>query len=155
MTTMLSYEELDRIADSYTPLLAALSLLFIAAALYRRQWQVLGMRLAGWLGVVLFAYGFMFLDNALKIWTAVGLDYSTHTAVAFALVVFLSANIRKLRWMWCGSFLSYLLLMLYQKYHTVADIVSTLVVVGAPIIYVSLTFARMEKRRFSVATAAN
>jgi hypothetical protein len=83
--------------------------------------------------VAFVAYGFMFLDRRLNIWPAFGLDYSTHTAIALGLVIFLSFNMRKLVTFWIGSLVSYVLLMWYQRYHTIADIATTGVAVGIPI----------------------
>ncbi len=90
------------------------------------------MRFAAFAIVVFMAYGLMFLDNRYKVWPALGLDYSTHTAVALGLVILLSFNATKLKALWCGSFAAYVLLMLYQRYHTIADIVTTALAVGAP-----------------------
>src|SRR5690606_6806076 len=88
-------------------------------------------------GLLLVSYGLMFLDNALGIWPAVGLDYSTHTAVALTLVLSLCGLARPFWKLLASSFVLYALLMLYQKYHTVPDILSTMV----PILLAALTFA--------------
>lgn len=71
------------------------------------------------------AYGIMFIDNVYNIWSRWGLDYSTHTAVSLVLVTYLSLLVPRWLLLWQLSFFSYCGLMLYQKYHTVADILST------------------------------
>lgn len=133
---MLSYETLDTIADSYTPLLALISLALIVACLCRAQWRLAGLKIWA-LGVIaLIAYGFMFLDNRLNIWSTFKLDYSTHTAVSLGLIIFLCFNASRLLAVWVVSFIGYALLMLYQGYHTIADIVTTGIVVGFPIAWI-------------------
>lgn len=127
---MPSYATLDAIADAYTPLLALASLVLLLRPLRALQWQVLGLRLASLAAGALIAYGLMFMDDRLAIWPVAGLDYSTHTAVALVLVMFLSRHWPKARWPGWLSLCAYGLLMLYQQYHTVADIVSTAAAVG-------------------------
>lgn len=130
---MPSYDTLDVIADLYNPLLALISLLFSVAGLFKAQWKLTGLRLLAFAVVAFIAYGFQLLDHYLNIWPTFGLDYSTHTAVALGLTIFLSLNLRKLTILWIGLFVGYVLLMLYQRYHTIADIATTGVVVGIPI----------------------
>jgi hypothetical protein len=63
-----------------------------------------------------------------------GLDFSTHTAVAVALVVSLCA-IKPSTWFgWVAVLFGYFALMLYQRYHTVADIVTTAAIITPPLI---------------------
>jgi hypothetical protein len=130
---LLTYETLDTIADAYTPALGGLWLLLVATALFARAWKAALMRLV--LGVMFLAvaYGVMWLDGVTGAWPSVGLDYSTHTAVAFALVAVVGLASRLLVWPAIVSLLAYFVLMLYQQYHSVADIFSTLLVVSLPI----------------------
>lgn len=130
---MPSYATLDAIADAYNPLLAGLALLLMLISLLNAQWQQAAMRLAGFAVVAAVAYGGMLLDRHLSIWPAFGLDYSTHTASALGLVILLSYIAHRLMPLWIGSLVGYLLLMLYQRYHTLADIVTTAAVVGVPL----------------------
>lgn len=129
---MFSYETLDAIADSYNPALALVSLAFIAAGVFRVQWRLAVLRLSAFIVIVLVAYGLMFLDRRFNIWPSFGLDYSTHTAVALGLVLFLSFSAPRWAVIWICSFISYMLLMLYQRYHTIADIATTGLAVGVP-----------------------
>ena len=109
------------------------------------QWQSLGTRSLLIFTGALIAYGLMFLDNKLQLWPALGLDYSTHTAVALVLVVYLLANSPKAPWFWLTSLVGYVLLMLYQRYHTVADIMTTAIVVA--ILYLPVVFVLFRKHR--------
>ncbi len=130
---MLSYETLDTIADSVNPVLFAISLLVIGRVLRARSWRLAGMQVLSMLSGLMVAYGLMFIDNRLKIWPAFNLDYSTHTAVAIALAAFLTIYVKKLTTIWVGVLFTYLILILYQKYHTLADILVTGLIVVAPI----------------------
>ncbi len=82
--------------------------------------------------LLLLAYGLVFLDLRLGLWSHVGLDYSTHTAVSLVLALFLSSSWPRLGTLWRGSWVAYILLMSYQRYHTLADIAVTAFAVGIP-----------------------
>lgn len=122
---LFSYANLDRIADAFLPLQALLALACIVLSLARAQFRraaLLGAVLV--LGVVL-VYGMMGADNHWRWWPAAGLDYSTHTAAALALLLFLVVAWRALWPTWLVLLLAYLGLCLYQRYHPPADIVAT------------------------------
>ena len=142
---MPSYETLDTLADAYNPLLAAISLLLVVSRLLRAQWRPAALGLAGFAAVAVVAYGLMFLDTYWGVWPAFGLDYSTHTATALGLVMLLTLQTRTVPLLWFGSLLCYVLLMLYQRYHTLADIVTTAVVVVIPL-GLSLFYLFPQKR---------
>lgn len=127
-----NYGTLDWIADAYTPLLAVIALVFIIIALFRSQWRLAGRRLLALAVVLSIAYGLMLLDGRFYLWPALGLDYSTHTAVAMVLVAFLLAEEPRLSVLWFGSLAGYALLMLYQGYHTFSDIAITGLAVIVP-----------------------
>ncbi len=142
---MPSYETLDAIADLYTPLLALAALAVLLRAPGGLQWQVLGARMARLAAGALVAYGLMFLDNWLQLWPALGMDYSTHTAVALVLAMFIAAHAPNVR-LWCGvSLLAYAALMLVQRYHTAADIVTTALVAGG--LYLPAVKERKKERK--------
>ncbi len=147
---MLSYETLDAIADSYNPSLAVISLVFIAVSLFKSQWRQAGLRFAGFAMIAVIAYSLMLLDSRLNIWPAFGLDYSTHTAVALGLVLFLSFTIPRFVYFWFGSLVGYALLMLYQRYHTVSDIVMTGIAVGIPMMLCLMPLYRPWRRSKTV-----
>lgn len=129
---MLNYETLDAIADAYIPLLLMVAGAIVAAPLLKAQWSLLRSRALMLLAMLAVAYGGMFLDNALQIWPLLGLDYSTHTAVALVLVWFIGCIYRKGAGVLAVSLLLYCLLMTYQRYHTWADIAVTAVAVALP-----------------------
>ncbi|WP_368563446.1 hypothetical protein [Pseudoxanthomonas sp. UTMC 1351] len=139
---MPSFETLDAIADVYTPLLGVLSIAVIVVGGFRKQWQLTGLRLLAFAVALVLTYGLMILDARYQLWPALGLDYSTHTALALTLVIFLAMNTPRRKFVWYGSLVCYVLLMLYQGYHGLADIVTTAVVVGVPMAVVARSLLR-------------
>lgn len=143
---MTTYEILDKIADSYNPLLFIAYLVF--AVIYFRAGDKFAW-LKGFAGIIV-AYAIMFLDKSTHLWESVSLDYSTHSAVALVLIVF-HLHKRPLKSPaavgFSVSLLAYYCLEVYQKYHTIADIVSTFVVVAplAILIYWLLDKLSSEK----------
>jgi hypothetical protein len=129
---MPSYETLDAIADAYTPFLLAASLAMVLVAAIKAEWRLAGRRLLAVIGMLAIAYGLMFLDRRFDLWPAFGLDYSTHTAVTVGLVAFLAVDKPRFAAVWATSLVAYFLLMLYQRYHTGADIATTAIVVAVP-----------------------
>ncbi len=125
---MFSYDTLDTIADSYSPLL------FIACVIrgaFRFKNNDRLVSLKGVAGILL-CYLVMVIDNRFLFWQSLGLDYSTHSSVAFALAYFLVHRKWRsgiLQLAVTASLLAYYGLEIYQQYHSLADIVSTLVVI--------------------------
>ena len=130
---MPSYETLDAIADSYNPALLALSVACLVHSLFRARWQLSLARFHALAVIAFFVYGLMFLDRRLDIWDSAGLDYSTHTALALSLVLFLYFCARRWAPLWIGSLVCYVILMLYQRYHSLADVLTTAIAVGVPV----------------------
>ncbi len=83
---MLDYQTLDTIADAYTPLLALVCLGLLTKAGYQKQFSQLKIQGLFVIYSLLVSYGIMVWDNQFNMWPALGLDYSTHTAVAFSLM---------------------------------------------------------------------
>lgn len=129
----MSYETLDAIADAYNPMLFFSVLLFCFLQIRKERFSL---RTALSYGVeimlYLFAvYGLKYLDQRFGLWPGVGWDYSTHTAFALAMTWPLWLyQASPLRWCWPLSFVAYAVLMMYQGYHSFADIISTTVVIG-------------------------
>lgn len=125
---MTSYELLDTIADTYTPLLLISYLVY--SIIYFRAGDR-SAYLKGFCGILI-AYLVLLLDHATQIWHRFGMDYSTHSSVALALIIF---HIHKRRLSTpvaisiMTSLLAYYLLEVYQKYHSIADILSTITIV--------------------------
>lgn len=128
----MTYEQWDAIADSYNPALFAFYIVW--SIIYFRSGDRAA-PLKGFIGIVI-CYLIMFADNVLEIWKSFSLDYSTHSAVAFALVYF-HIHKRKPQSPAAIAFLVslalYIALMLYQRYHSLPDILSTLFIV-APLV---------------------
>ena len=82
-------------------------------------------RLLGLICLLSTAYGLMFIDNLLRLWPSVGLDYSTHTAAALAFVIYLTLLKPQLKFLWSISLIAYCVLMRYQQYHSIADMITT------------------------------
>lgn len=130
---MTQFEILDLIADSYNPILL-LTGVYLVVLSFRSD------RKQGFLRIVLLAllllsvYLLQFIDHSLGLWQAYGSDYSTHTAFALAMVFFLYISTRRFKMTVMATFVAYVLLMLYQQYHTLAGIVSTILAIS-PILY--------------------
>ncbi|EPG0529046.1 hypothetical protein [Vibrio harveyi] len=121
----MTYQQLDAIADSYVPLLGIMTLFwFVIKGKRSGLRSALGDASTTILGAV-YIYTLMFVDKYFDAFAAIGLDYSTHTALALVFVVTLSFIGQKVRSITIISMVSYCLLMLYQGYHSVADILLT------------------------------
>ena len=134
----MSYDQLDAIADVYIPLLILISVGVVVFAFHEKSIAstknllvVLGLGICQ-------TYGIMLLDNTLSIWPSFGLDYSTHTSLALVFVVFLSFVNRIYFAGSVFSMLIYVVLMLYQEYHSVLDIVTTTIVVLPGLIWLNI-----------------
>lgn len=123
----MDYATLDGIADSYIPLLACFSLAAMIFISSDTQSRVRSVFFRAVLVSILLAvaYGLMLLDTIYFLWPGVGLDYSTHTAVSLVLILFLVLLTPRLLPLWLSSLISYYSLMIYQKYHSLSDIIST------------------------------
>lgn len=140
---MTSYEILDAIADSYNPLL------FLGYIVFSVVYWKRGDRLAvakGLCGIIM-AYILMLSDSEFEFWRSAGLDYSTHSAVAWSLIAF---HVHKRRWNSSAtiglsmSLALYYGLELYQHYHTVLDILSTVMIVGPVVAVIYWTIGKLS-----------
>lgn len=125
---------LNKVAECYIPVLGFLSLLslvFYSRLSFKKPKEV-GIRFLLLVILLLIVYGLLMLDQRFGIWPSFGrLDYSTHTALSLALVMYLAFHHKKYQEVLVGSFVLYVPLMLYQKYNSVADIAVTGIVIGA------------------------
>lgn len=145
----MTYETLDSIADAYIPLLGLCSLLSLLLDFRppAASFRIVSIRFSLLMLLVGLVYTLMILDDRLSIWhTLGGLDYSTHTALSLVLTLFLEAGHKQHRGVLVGLFAAYLLLMLYQHYHTVADIVSTGMVMGLIAVPLWVVLGKNRKR---------
>jgi hypothetical protein len=120
----MDYESWDRIADAVNPTVGVITLA-LALAVRRAgnppHWAQLLLTLA----CVTLVYALGWVDAQLKLWPAVGLDYSSHTGVHVAIVASLWMIDRRFGIAGVVIALLYAALMVYQKYHTILDIAST------------------------------
>jgi TRAP-type uncharacterized transport system fused permease subunit len=126
---MLSNDQLDAIADAVDPLLLLLTLALPVLASPRLSWwQRIWFYLAAGIGIGN-VYLWRWLDEIYRLWPSVGLDYSTHTALAVTLIVSL-AELRR-RWLcWLLPLLfAYAILMRYLNYHSFMDVFTTTAVI--------------------------
>lgn len=145
---MLSYETLDAIADTCVPVLLLLSLVIVCKTAVQRNWRLCGNYLVTLFGFALVAYGIMFIDLRFQLWPALGLDYSTHTATSLALSVFLIMVAKEYWFIWLMYLVFYYGLMIYQEYHSIADIVMTVFACGLFIVPLAVTSYRFSSLSF-------
>lgn len=134
----MTYEQLDFIADSYIPLLMCVSMMSIALDGWKQGAKVMLTQSAAIILSIAIIYTVMFADLKWSIWASFTMDYSTHTALALCFVSFLACRNRRWRVFATGSMLAYCALMLHQNYHTVADMITTTLVVLPIILLVQL-----------------
>ena len=125
----MDYESWDRIADAVNPTVGVITL-GLSLAVRRPgnppRWAQLLLTLAA----VASIYAVGWLDARLGLWSSAGLDYSTHTALHVAIVVSLWMIDRRAGMAGVAIALLYVALMLYQKYHSFADIATSAVVIA-------------------------
>jgi hypothetical protein len=141
---MLDYQTLDTIADAYSPLLALIALFCIFYSAKKLDWKKCRAQVALLLGGLFIIYGLKYLDIFFNIWSLFSLDYSTHTAFAWVFILFLIVNLPKYWMVLTASFVSYMLLMLYQGYHGIGDIISTVIVISLMMLPMVLLYKRQN-----------
>ena len=144
---MTLYEKLDIVADSYNPLLLMTAIVLLLYA-FKSKGKMVGLyKVVLLIALIAIVYAMQFIDKQSGLWAAFGRDYSTHTAFSMAIVFFVLFDGRAIKSAIIFSFVCYLGLMLYQKYHTVTDIVTTVLVVS-PFMYAATYYAhrRLTKR---------
>ncbi|MCL1122918.1 hypothetical protein [Shewanella surugensis] len=125
----MTYQEWDFIADSYIPALGLVFIIFAFKKVSIYGWHSQAYEVLGVLISVMLIYGIMFIDNVFNIWPRLGLDYSTHTALSLVFVTHFSLQSKNQRLIASLSMILYIILMIYQKYHTLLDIFTTSIIV--------------------------
>jgi hypothetical protein len=125
---MLSHETLKIVADSVNPSLGMLALA-LPFAKWQGRWRPATMHIAVTLLTVAFTYAFRAVLGLETVWAGWGLDFSTHGAICIVLGVALASLDWRKSWIWGAVLLAYGILMVYQSYHTWADIGTTAVVI--------------------------
>ncbi len=144
----MSYETLDAIADSVNPILGLIALTWPWLQ-WRRQWRRAALHVLLTLLSVALAYAMSALDRTFGWWPSLGLDFSTHTALCVTLIVSLCFVRRSLAALWIGVFIAYAALMVYQDYHSVADICTTLLAVLPIALGLRLLAGSLQRYRIS------
>ena len=148
---MLTYEQWDTIADAYIPTLALIYFMLIGYKIYQRQYGLASTHFVITLLCSVVVYSLMFLDNAIHIWPRFNLDYSTHTALALVFVQSIwqiTPSVKKPTKLFLAlSFFSYLLLMKWMGYHSVLDMLTTILVLIP--FFVALTIIFKHKLRIN------
>lgn len=128
---MTAWEWRDLIADGVIPAQLLVLLGYNGRDWWHRQhWRVRRCGLLLFPGAVA-VYGWQAVDARLGLWSGIGWDYSTHTAAAALLVGLLVAQRPRHRAGWLMLGIAYSGLMLWQGYHGIADVLSTLLVLLA------------------------
>ena len=116
------------LADAYNP-----SLLVVTLLVCMRDWRR-GVRLTSleFLLMATIAYVWMFADKATGAFSSVGLDYSTHTATAVAMLLVAGTRVTP-AWgaLLFVTFLGYAGLMKLLSYHSFADVLTTAIFILA------------------------
>ena len=131
---MLSFETLDFLSDSVNPICGVVALVIPWVKRSRRFRSALIFNVLTILAVGL-AYVLQALDGAAHLWSRLGLDYSTHTAVFIAIASSIWQHGRPWRWSIAAIGVAYALLMRMQNYHSVLDIASTAAVIAPLLIW--------------------
>lgn len=115
------------LADVYTPILLLIAMIDVV-----RSW-VAGNKhhILYLIYAVVIVYSLMFADLRWQLWATQELDYSTHSAAAFALVVLIGLyKSFRHRVLLLASLLAYAELMYVLNYHSWADMLATVGVCG-------------------------
>lgn len=120
---MLSYDVLDSLADAVNPVLGVLSL--IVPWSRKRTWRAALLINVLTLMAVGLAYALQGIDRSLGLWSAAGLDFSTHTAVFCGIASSLWHDGKSARVGVVALGVAYAVLMLIQRYHSLLDITTT------------------------------
>ena len=118
---------LDGIADATNILLAVWLLAVLVIGVRRGAWG--GRAWLASLLCVVVVYLVKAVEKHFGIWESFNSDYSTHSALAVALVISLCVLERPRRALALGVFVAYEILIVLLGFHSILDIVSTLLVV--------------------------
>lgn len=127
---MTTYEVIDAICDSVNPILFLASIGVLGYFIIKKNYKHSLFVCLGTLYGLLVTYGILFIDTKIHLWEGMGMDYSTHTAFAFVMCSVIGVFTKRPVLM-AVILAIYIIAMLYQKYHTVADISTTLIVLSA------------------------
>jgi len=132
---------LDKIADAYTPILLVIAIVGVILS-WRRGNRI---HLAYLVYAVVVVYSLMFADKHWKIWESWGLDYSTHTAASFALIVVICLYKNARTWLRALlSLVGYGGLMHVLSYHSWMDMGTTLLACGIALLPIAIVHLKQR-----------
>lgn len=146
---MTTYEVIDAICDAVNPVLFLSALGMVGYFLLKKKYKYSASIGVGIVFGLFVTYGMLFVDTKMQIWESMGMDYSTHTAFAFAMCSVLGVFLNRpvvIAVILCG----YIAAMLYQKYHTVSDISTTLLVLAVLVLPFHIQLKRISERTRSL-----
>lgn len=144
----MDYHTIDVICDSTNPALFLWAVLLLFFGFYRKSENryVSLVSLVFGLAVV---YGLQFLDSTFGLWAAYRLDYSTHSAFALVMVLAISILLSRV-WIPFIILAIYLSLVIYQRYHSEFDVLSSLIAVSLPTVVASALTRRLTVKEAKV-----
>lgn len=113
------------VADSIIPGLGLAAGSIVLKAMLKGSRRLALVASAALVGGLAMAFGLRLLDDWRQWWPGLGLDYSTHTAVALVLVLYLLTFCCRASIIWLTLLGGYGALMVYLGYHTLADLLTT------------------------------
>ncbi|MBT7409795.1 MAG: hypothetical protein HN826_08855, partial [Methylococcales bacterium] len=125
----ITYQQLGFIADTYIPILFLTSCVILIKEISALGFKPNHQQIRSIILSVVVIFFIMLIDSQLQIWSKIGLDYSTHTALSLVFVIFLSFKGKISLLLSVISMVCYAILMMIQNYHTMADILSTAIVI--------------------------
>ena len=147
----MTYQQLDAIADGVNPALAILALLLPFFVRPSQQYGRLAFLLNTGISMAVM-YAIAWVDRIAGLWSAFRLDYSQHTGFAAVLVFSLFAWNRRFGAVLAIVLIGYVALMLYQEYHTIADMLTTVMIIVPATLAIHL-LGRTAERGRQLATA--
>lgn len=131
----MSYEQIDFICDSYNPTLFIIVLLMIGLGIKSRGGRDSAKVGGIFLASVVTSYLIVALERKVGAWGYFGMDFSTHTmiSIVFASWIWRLAPSTKVLSLVGSTTLIYWGAMVYQKYHSIQDILTTAVITGGVI----------------------
>ncbi|OBU16917.1 hypothetical protein AYY19_14815 [Photobacterium aquimaris] len=142
----MTFEQWAVIADLYTPIIVIVCVICMLLAGRQHGLKDGLLQLGGVVLSAVFIYAIMFIDNVIGIWPAFDLDYSTHTAIGLVFIGYFMVYRPKLSVLMILSMIGYAALMMHQKYHTLADIMTTTICVMPVILLCQYKLAAIAKR---------
>lgn len=139
----MDYETIDLICDSTNPVLFLWAVALIVFSIYKKYRKRTSAIIYFVFGLIS-VYGLQYVDSRFGLWSTYQLDYSTHSAFALVMATTI-ASILTRAWVPFIVFAIYESLVLYQKYHSVLDVITTLIVVAFLLFFLRVISSKLTK----------